>query len=569
MDANGILQILLYLALVALATPLIGGYMARLFDGKPVWLSPLLGPVERAIYRLCGIDSTREQHWTGYALSLLALNLAGTLALYGLQRLQGALPLNPAGMAAVAPDLAFNTAISFVTNTNWQAYGGETTMALLTQMAGLTVQNFLSAATGIAVAVALIRGFARASARTIGNFNVDLVRAVLYLLLPLCVVGSLVLVWQGVPQTLAASAEATTLDGARQTIALGPVASQMMIKHLGTNGGGFFNVNAAHPFENPSALVNLIHLLAIFLIGAGLTNTFGRMIGDQRQGWALLAAMGGLFVVGVAVTLGAESQGNPALAAIGIDQTLSGGSMEGKEVRFGIALSALFATVTTSASCGAVNAMHDSLMPLAGMVPLINMMLGEIVVGGVGAGFYGMIVFVIHTLFIAGLMVGRSPEYLGKKIEAREVKLAVLATLIFPLAALGLGAAGLLAGPEAIAAPGPHGLSQILYAYVSATANNGSAFAGFGANTVLHNSLLALAMALGRFVVIVPVLAIAGALAAKRTAPASAGTFPTHGPLFIGLLTAVILVVGGLTFFPVLALGPIVEHLLLGHGTLF
>ncbi|MEO0035845.1 MAG: potassium transport system P-type ATPase, subunit [Pseudomonadota bacterium] len=569
MEANGILQILLYLALVALATPLIGGYMARLFDGKRVWLSPLLGPIERAIYRLCGIDPAREQHWTGYALSLLALNLAGALALYGLQRLQGALPLNPAGMNAVAPDLAFNTAISFVTNTNWQAYGGETTMALLTQMAGLTVQNFLSAATGIAVAVALIRGFARASARTIGNFNVDLVRAVLYLLLPLCVVGSLVLVWQGVPQTLAASAEATTLDGAHQTIALGPVASQMMIKHLGTNGGGFFNANAAHPFENPTALVNLIHLLAIFLIGAGLTNSFGRMVGDQRQGWALLAAMGGLFVVGVAVTLWAESQGNPALAAIGADQLVSGGSMEGKEVRFGIALSALFATVTTAASCGAVNAMHDSLMPLAGMVPLINMMLGEIVVGGVGAGFYGMIVFVVHTLFIAGLMVGRSPEYLGKKIEAREVKLAVLATLIFPLAALGLGAAALLAGPEAIAAPGPHGLSQVLYAYVSATANNGSAFAGFGANTPLHNTLLALAMALGRFVVIVPVLAIAGALAAKRTAPASAGTFPTHGPLFIGLLTAVILVVGGLTFFPVLALGPIVEHLLLGHGTLF
>ena len=569
MEANGILQILLYLALVALATPLIGGYMARLFDGQRVWLSPLLGPVERAIYRLCGIDPAREQHWTGYALSLLALNLAGALALYGLQRLQGGLPLNPAGMAAVAPDLAFNTAISFVTNTNWQSYGGETTMALLTQMAGLTVQNFLSAATGIAVAVALIRGFARASARTIGNFNVDLVRAVLYLLLPLCVVGSLVLVWQGVPQTLAAAAEATTLDGAHQTIALGPVASQMMIKHLGTNGGGFFNANAAHPFENPTALVNLIHLLAIFLIGAGLTNSFGRMVGDQRQGWALLAAMGGLFVVGVAVTLWAESQGNPALAAIGADQLVSGGSMEGKEVRFGIALSALFATVTTAASCGAVNAMHDSLMPLAGMVPLINMMLGEIVVGGVGAGFYGMIVFVIHTLFIAGLMVGRSPEYLGKKIEAREVKLAVLATLIFPLAALGLGAAGLLAGPEAISAPGPHGLSQVLYAYVSATANNGSAFAGFGANTPLHNTLLALAMALGRFVVIVPVLAIAGALAAKRTAPASAGTFPTHGPLFIGLLTAVILVVGGLTFFPVLALGPIVEHLLLGHGTLF
>lgn len=564
MDASGILQILIYIAIIVALTPLLGGFMARLFGGQRVLLSPLLGPVERGIYKVCGIDASREQHWTGYALSLLVFNLGGALLLYGLLRLQSWLPFNPAGMADVAPDLAFNTAVSFVTNTNWQSYGGETTLGYLVQMAGLTVQNFVSAATGIAVAVALIRGFSRANARAVGNFHVDLVRATLYLLLPLCLIGALVLVWQGVPQNLDAYVRATTLEGAQQVIAQGPVASQMMIKHLGTNGGGFFNTNASHPYENPTALVNLIHMVAIFAIGAGLTNTFGRMVGDQRQGWAILGAMGVLFVAGVGVAYWAESQGNPALSMV-----QAGGGMEGKEVRFGIALSTLFAVVTTAASCGAVNAMHDSLMPLAGMVPLVNMMLGEIVVGGVGAGLYGMMLFVILAVFIAGLMVGRTPEYLGKKIEAKEVKLAVLAVLVFPLGVLGLGGAGLLAGASAIPAGGPHGLSELLYAYTSATANNGSAFGGFGANTVLHNTLLGLAMLLGRFAVIIPVLAIAGSVAAKRKVPASAGTFPTHGGLFVALLVGVILVVGGLTFFPVLALGPIAEHLMLGTGTLF
>lgn len=573
MDATGILQILVYVALVVAVTPLLGGFMARLFSGQRVLLSPVLAPVERAVYAVCGIHPEREQHWTVYALSLLTFNLLGVLALYALQRLQGWLPLNPAGMGAVPSDLAFNTAVSFVTNTNWQAYGGESTMGHLVQMAGLTVQNFVSAATGIAVAVALIRGFARQNARVIGNFYADLVRATLYLLLPLCVVGALVLVWQGVPQTLDAVVEATTVEGGRQMIAQGPVASQMMIKHLGTNGGGFFNANASHPYENPTGLTNLLHLLAIFAIGAGLTNTFGRMVGDRRQGWALLAAMGVLFAAGVGLTAWAESQGNPILNGLGVDQTLSalqsGGSLEGKEVRFGVAATSLFAVVTTAASCGAVNAMHDSLMPLAGMVPMVNMMLGEVVVGGVGAGLYGIMVFVVLAVFVAGLMVGRTPEYLGKKIEAREVKLAIVAMLVFPLGVLGLGAVGLLAGSGAIAAGGPHGLSELLYAYTSTTANNGSAFGGFGANTVLHNILLGLAMLLGRFAVILPILAMAGSLAAKKTVPASAGTFPTHGGLFVGLLVGVIVVVGGLTFFPVLALGPIVEHLMLGAGTLF
>lgn len=567
MDANGILQVILYVAVIAALTPVAGGFMARLFQGQRVILSPLLRPVEHGLYRLCGIDPTREQHWSRYALTLLAVNLVGALLLYGLQRLQSWLPLNPAAMGPVPADLAFNTAISFVTNTNWQAYGGESSMSHLVQMAGLAVQNFLSAATGIAVAVALIRGLARPAQRTVGHFAVDLVRAVLYLLLPACVVGAVVLVWLGVPQNLSAPVLATTLDGAQQMIAQGPVASQMMIKHLGTNGGGFFNANAAHPYENPGALANLIHMTAIFVIGAGLTNTFGRMVGDRRQGWAILTAMAVLFVTGVAVAAWAESQPNPALAGLGLD--LAGGNLEGKEVRFGVALSTLFAVITTAASCGAVNAMHDSLMPLAGLVPLVNMMLGEIVVGGVGAGFYGMMVFVVVAVFIAGLMVGRTPEYVGKKIEAREVKLAVLALLTFPVGVLGLGAAGLLAGAEAIPAAGPHGLSELLYAYTSATANNGSAFGGFGANTPLHNVLLAVAMFLGRFVVIVAVLAIAGAVAAKQRVPASAGTFPTHGGLFVGLLVGTIVVVGGLTFFPVLALGPVVEHLMLSTGTLF
>jgi len=573
MDPFGLLSILLYLTLLIAATPLIGGFLARVFAGERVLLSPLLVPIERGLYRLGGLDPAREQSWTGYARSLLLFNLLGALLLYALQRLQAGLPFNPAAMSAVSPDLAFNTAISFVTNTNWQSYGGETTMSLLVQMAGLTVQNFLSAATGLAVAIALIRGFARRNANTIGQFYVDLVRAVLYVLLPLCVVGTLVLVWQGVPQTLSATVATLSLEGQPQALAVGPVASQMMIKHLGTNGGGFFNVNAAHPFESPTALVSLMHMSAIFLLGAGLTNTFGRQVGAPRQGWVILATMGILFLAGLSVALWAESQGNPALAGLGIDQTLSAtqasGSLEGKEVRFGITLSTLFAVVTTDASCGAVNAMHDSLMPLTGLVTMLNMMLGEVIIGGVGAGLYGMVVFILLALFIAGLMVGRSPDYLGKKIEAREVKLAVVALLTLPLSALGLGAVALLTGPEAITAAGPHGLSQLLYAYVSATANNGSAFGGFAANSPLHNTLLGLAMGIGRFAVIIPVLAIAGALAAKKTIPASAGTFPTDGGLFVAVLVAVILVVGGLTFFPVLALGPLVEHLSLTAGTLF
>ena len=559
MDAHGILQVLLFIAIVLALTPVLGGYMARVYDGR----AKLFAPVERVLYRLCGIDPAREQHWAGYALSLLAFHLLAVLTLYGLQRLQGFLPLNPAGQGAVAPDLAFNTAISFGTNTNWQNYGGESTMSTLVQMVGLAVHNFLSAAAGIAVAVALIRGFARRSARTIGNFHVDLTRTTLYLLLPICVVGALVLVGQGVPQNFNAYAEATTLEGARQTIAQGPVASQMMIKHLGTNGGGFFNANAAHPYETPNGLVNLIHMVAIVAIGAGLTNTFGRMVGDTRQGWTILTAMGVLLVVGIAVAYGTEAQGNPALGGLV--------NLEGKEVRFGIAASTLFAVVTTATSCGAVNAMHDSLLPLAGLIAMVNMLLGEVVVGGVGSGLYGILVFVLISVFIAGLMVGRTPEYLGKKIEAREIKLAMLAILAPPVGVLGLGALAMItpAGLSGIAAAGPHGLSEVLYAFASAANNNGSAFGGLSGNSVFYNSALAVAMVIGRFGVIIPVLAIAGSLAAKKIVPPSAGTFPTHGWLFIALLVGVILVVGGLTYFPVLALGPVVEHLALAAGTLF
>ncbi|WP_207459030.1 potassium-transporting ATPase subunit KdpA [Azospirillum sp. SYSU D00513] len=568
MDHQGLLQILLYVAVIVAITPLLGGYMARVFTGERVGLSPLLGPVERAVYRLCGVRPDQEQHWTAYALSVLAFSLVGVVMLYALLRTQQWLPLNPAGMPAMAPDLAFNTAVSFVTNTNWQAYAGESTLGPLAQMAGLSLQNFMSAAAGIAVAVALVRGFTRRSTRTLGNFYVDVTRATLYLLLPLCVAGALLLVWQGVPQTLNAQTAATTVEGASQTIALGPVASQMMIKHLGTNGGGFFGQNAAHPFEGPTPLANLIHMVAIFAIGAALTNMFGRMAGDVRQGWALLAAMALLFLAGLAVALWAESQGNPALAALGLGQPVN---LEGKEVRFGIAASTLFAVITTAASCGAVNAMHDSLMPLAGMVPLVNMMLGEIIVGGVGAGLYGILLYVVLAVFIAGLMVGRTPEYLGKKIEAREVTLAVLAILALAFGILGLGALAtvLPAGTASVQDGGPHGLSEILYAYTSAAANNGSAFAGFSANTAYQNVMLGIGMLAGRFLVILPVLAIAGSLAAKKAVPASAGTFPTHGGLFVGLLAGIILVVGGLTFFPTLALGPIAEHLLLGAGVRF
>ncbi|WP_046869661.1 potassium-transporting ATPase subunit KdpA [Microvirga massiliensis] len=563
MTLNGWIQIALFCAIVlALVKPL-GWYMTRVLDGEFAFLRPL----ERPLYRLGGIDDREEQHWLTYATAMLLFNLAGFVLLYLLQRLQAALPFNPQGMAAVPADLAFNTAVSFTTNTNWQNYGGESTMSYLVQMAGLTVQNFVSAATGIAVAVALIRGFARASARSIGNFWVDLTRATLFVLLPISIVLTLVYVFRGVPQTLSAYIVATTLEDAKQTIAVGPVASQLAIKMLGTNGGGFFNANSAHPFENPDALTNLVQMVSIFAIGAALTNVFGRMVGDERQGWALLAAMGVLFLAGVAVTYWAEASGNPLIQALGVE----GGNMEGKEVRFGIASSALFAVITTAASCGAVIAMHDSFMPLGGMIPLINMQLGEIIVGGVGAGLYGMLIFVVIAIFVAGLMVGRTPEYVGKKIEAKEVKMAMLAILVLPLFMLGLSALSevLPFAVSSIANPGPHGHSEILYAFTSAAANNGSALGGLTGNTLWYNLTLGVAMLFGRFFVIVPALAMAGSLAAKRTVPASAGTFPTHGGLFVGLLVGVILIVGGLTFFPALALGPIVEHLAMLSGQTF
>ncbi len=559
MTLNGWLQIALFCAVVlALVKPL-GWYMTRVFAGERTPLSPVLAPVERGLYRAAGIDAGHEQTWLGYGLAVLAFHLLGFVLLYAVLRLQAVLPLNPMDQPAVAPDLAFNTAASFVTNTNWQNYGGESTLSYLSQMLGLTHQNFLSAATGIALALALIRGFSRASARTVGSFWVDLTRCTLYVLLPLCLVYALFLVGQGMPQTLAPSVEATTLEGARQTIAVGPVASQVAIKMLGTNGGGFFNANAAHPFENPTALSNFVQMVSIFALGAALTNVFGRMVGDERQGWALLAAMGVLFLAGVAVTYAGEATGSGVLDGLG----LTGGNMEGKEVRFGILASALFAVVTTAASCGAVNAMHDSFTALGGLVPLVNMQLGEIIVGGVGAGLYGMLVFVVVAIFVAGLMVGRTPEYLGKKIEAREVKMAMLAILCLPLMMLG-GTALATVLPAGLAGPanaGPHGFSEILYAFTSAAANNGSAFGGLSGNTPFYNGLLALGMLVGRFFVIVPALAIAGSLAAKKTLPASAGTFPTDSGLFVGLLVGVILIVGGLTFFPALALGPVVEHL--------
>ena len=567
MTINGWIQILVFCGIIVLLAKPLGGYMTRVFNGERSFLSPILRPIEHGLYRVAGVSDRDEQHWTTYTAALLFFNLAGFLALYLLQRAQGALPFNPAGMGAVPVDLAFNTAASFMTNTDWQNYGGESTLSYMTQMAGLTVQNFMSAATGIAVAVAFIRAFSRKSVGTLGSFWVDMVRSILYVLLPICVVGTLVLVWQGVPQNLNPYAAATTLEGARQTIAQGPVASQMMIKHLGTNGGGFFNANAAHPFENPTALTNLIHIVSIFAIGAALTNVFGRMVGNQRQGWAIFAAMGILFLAGVVACYWAEAAGNPFLHALGV----GGGNMEGKEARFGIPLSALFAVVTTAASCGAVNAMHDSFMALGGMIPLINMMLGEIIIGGVGAGFYGILLFVVIAIFVAGLMVGRTPEYLGKKIEAKEVKMAILAILCLPLSILCFTAVAVVlpAGVASIANPGPHGFSEILYAYTSATANNGSAFGGLTGNTPWYNITIGLAMLIGRFLVIIPAMAIAGALVTKKAAPESAGTFPTDGSLFVGLLVGVTLIVGGLTFFPALALGPIVEHFAMIAGNTF
>ncbi|MGB3878059.1 MAG: potassium-transporting ATPase subunit KdpA [Shinella zoogloeoides] len=563
----GWLQILLFCGIVlALVKPL-GAYMTRVFAGERTFLSPVLVPVERGLYALAGTSEREEQRWTAYAVAMLAFNLAGLLLLYALQRLQGALPLNPAGMPDVAPELAFNTAVSFVTNTNWQNYGGESTMSYLTQMAGLTVQNFVSAATGMAIAVALIRAFAGASGKTIGNFWVDMTRATLYVLLPVCVVLALAYVALGVPQTFGPSVEATTLEGARQTIALGPVASQLAIKMLGTNGGGFFNANSAHPFENPDVLSNMLQMVSIFAIGAAFTNVFGRMVGNQRQGWAILAAMGVLFLAGVTVTYWAEASGNSLMHAFG----LHGGNMEGKEARFGIALSSLFAVVTTAASCGAVNAMHGSFTALGGLIPLINMQLGEVIVGGVGAGFYGIVLFIVVAVFVAGLMVGRTPEYLGKKIEAKEMKTAVLAILCLPLAMLVFTAIASVLPPAvaSVGTAGPHGFSEILYAYTSAAANNGSAFGGLTGNTPWYNVTLGFGMLMGRFLVIIPALAIAGSLIAKKTVPASAGTFPTDGPLFVGLLVGTILIVGGLTFFPALALGPVVEHLAMLAGQTF
>jgi K+-transporting ATPase ATPase A chain len=575
MTLDGWIQIALFCVVVTLLVKPLGGYMTRVFSNERTFLSPVLGPVERGFYRLGGVDERTEQNWLTYAVAMLLFNLASFLGLYALMRFQVLLPLNPAGQSAVEESLAFNTAMSFTTNTNWQSYVPETTMSYLVQMAGLTVQNFVSAATGIALSIALVRGFARRSVHGIGNFWVDLVRCILYVLLPISIVVGLFFVWQGVPQNLGAYTEVTTLEGARQVIAQGPVASQEVIKQLGTNGGGFFNTNAAHPFENPNAITNFVNIVLIFSIGAALTNVFGRMVGDQRQGWAVFAVMAVLFLGGVLVAYWAEAAGNPGIARLGVDAAPSalqaGGNMEGKEVRFGIANSALFAVITTAASCGAVNAMHDSFTPLGGLIPMFNIQLGEIIVGGVGAGLYGMLLFAIISVFIAGLMVGRTPEYLGKKIEAKEVKMALLAILILPFSILGFTAiatvvdAG-LAGP---ANQGPHGFSEILYAYTSGTGNNGSAFAGLSANTLFYNSTIGLAMFIGRFLMIVPMVAIAGSLAAKKIAPASAGTFPTHGPLFVGLVVGVILIVGGLTFFPALALGPIVEHFAMLAGTLY
>src|SRR5471032_325303 len=567
MTTIGWIQILLYCAIIVALTPVLGAYMMRVFNGDRTFLSPVLVPVEKALYWAGGVDDKREQHWLTYTVAMLLFHVGGFLIIYAILRLQAVLPFNPAEQSAVAEDLSFNTAISFITNTNWQNYGGESTLSYLVQMLGLTHQNFLSAATGIALAVALIRGFSRSSMRTIGNFWVDVTRCTLYVLMPICVVYTLFLVWQGMPQTLGAYVDATTLEGAKQTIAVGPVASQVAIKMLGTNGGGFFNANAAHPFENPTALSNYIQMISIFVIGAALTNVFGRMVGNQRQGWALLAIMGVLFIAGVVVCYWAEAHGTAMLDSLG----LTGGNMEGKEVRFGIVGSALFAVITTAASCGAVNAMHDSFTALGGMIPLINIQLGEIIIGGVGSGLYGMLVFVVISIFVAGLMVGRTPEYVGKKIEAKEVKMAMLAILVLPLMYLGWTAVAAI-NPQALTQlgnAGPHGFSEMLYLYTSSTGNNGSAFGGITANTVFFNLTGAVAMFVGRFFMIIPAMAIAGSLVEKKSIAASAGTFPTTGGLFVGLTVGVILVVGGLTFFPALALGPIVEHLANLAGTVF
>ncbi len=569
MTIVGWLQIsLLFLAVLFVIKPL-GLYMARVFSGERTFLSPVLGRVERDLYRMSGINPEKEQSWLGYTLAMLAFSLAGLVTLYAMLRLQAYLPLNPQGFPGVPADLAFNTAVSFVTNTNWQNYAGEATMSHFSQMAGLTVHNFLSAATGMALAVAFTRALARSKVATLGNFWVDMTRATLYVLLPLAIVVALVFVAMGLPQTLDASVTATTLEGANQVISLGPVASQEAIKQLGTNGGGFFNANAAHPFENPTAWSNYLNIFAMLSISAALVYTFGQMVGNRRQGWALISAMAVLLIAGVAVTYWAEAQGNTILTAIGVDPSL--GNMEGKEVRFGQAMTALYAAVTTGLSDGGVNGMHGSFTGLGGLVPMFLIQLGEVLPGGVGSGLYGMLVFALLSVFVAGLMVGRTPEFLGKKIEGREMKFAMLAVLILPLVILGFTAVSAML-PFAVASvgtAGPHGLSEILYAYTSAAGNNGSAFGGLTGNTPWYNTTLGISMLLGRFAYVVPVMAIAGSLAAKVKSPASAGTFPTDGPLFVGLLIGIILILGGLQFLPALVLGPIVEHFAMLAGQTF
>jgi K+-transporting ATPase ATPase A chain len=576
MTLNGWLQILFFLVAIFAVTPLIGGYMARVFTRQRTWLDPVMRPLERLVYRTTGVNETHEMRWTEYAMALLLFSVVSLLVLYFMQRLQGVLPFNPQGFGAVAPDLAFNTAVSFTTNTNWQAYAGETTMSYFTQMAGLAYHNFVSAAVGLSVAIAFIRGIAQQEKDTIGNFWVDMVRGILWVLLPIAVVGALFLVSQGVVQNLKPYDTVQTVEGAKQTIAQGPAASQEVIKQFGTNGGGFFNANSAHPYENPTPLSNWLAMFGIFFISSGLTYTLGTMTKSPRHGWAVWAAMAVLFLAGVTVAYWAEARGNPMLTKAGADQTVTamspGGNMEGKEVRFGIANTALFATVTTDASCGAINGWLDSFTPLGGLVPLANMHLSEVVFGGVGAGMYGILVYVILSVFIAGLMVGRTPEYLGKKIQAFEVQMAMLTVLIFSLLILtftGVSSVSPGFGTSSIFNPGPHGLSEMLYAYSSAAANNGSSFGGISVNTQWYNTTLGLTMLFGRFFMIIPPLAIAGSLSRKKRIPESLGTFPVTTPLFTTLLVGVIVIVGALTFFPVLSLGPIVEHFLMQNGQVF
>ena len=586
MTANGLLQITIYfLVLVALAKPL-GLYITKVMQGERTFMHRVLRPLEAGIYKLCGIDEHAEQHWTSYAGGILLFSVATLLVTYVVQRIQQWLPWNPAGLGNVGPDLSFNTAMSFTTNTNWQSYTPETTVSYLTQMVGLATHNFFSAAVGLAAGVAVIRGFARHSVKTLGNFWVDMVRSLLYVLLPLSIIGGLILVSQGSIQNFHPYEKVATLEGGTQTIAQGPTASQEVIKMVGINGGGFFNANSAHPYENPTPLSNMVQMWMIFIIPAGLTYTFGKMVRDTRQGWAIFAAMSILFLAGVFVTYPAEQAGNPNLAKLGLETqataTQPGGNYEGKEVRFGIPGSALFAVITTDASCGAVNGMHDSYTPLGGMIPLLNIQLGEIIFGGVGSGLYGMLLFAVLSVFIAGLMVGRTPEYLCKKIEQKEVKMAMLSVLVAALSILGFSAWGSVAHfpkdgyinpPGATTANlnnnGPHGFSEVLYAYSSGTGNNGSAFAGINANTPFFNTTIGLAMFAGRFLMMIPLLGMAGSLVQKKAVPVSAGTFPTHGPLFVVLLVGVVLIVGALTYFPALSLGPIVEHYLMQGGKLF